>query len=403
MVRKNYGEHDHQTGIANNPAKDISTDEWNLGESAGQGHVQDGMFGPKNNAAEVLIATGNLTIIDTTTVVGAQTGTADDLANILTTETLTEDWAILYATVGDTITVKHAATGAGEIHLLGGIDVVLSETKPLILFRNGADWYEFSAGSPITNTQVAATAAIAGSKLATALGLHDIDLQILGIPVAEISIATGALAATRAGITVDAEGAPTTDTLNTITGLNNDDVVALYAKASNIITVTHDTGGTDSIHLRHKIDILLSETVPLILIRKGTEWYELAGPEITKVELAFGKPGDALATGDNQVTHVMDMAGKLIKTKFYVDTVSSSGLPTVALRESSGGVDIFSTNLTIDASENTSETATTPAVIKSDGTEDLIADEIVRGDIDVAGTGTKGAILTLWFENLSDE
>lgn len=225
---------------------------------------------------------------------------------------------------------------------------------------------------------------------------------ILGLPTTEITIATGALAATVAPIEVEGEGAAD-DTLNTITGLSDGDVVALIAKATRTITVTHDVGGADSIHLRHKIDIELSEKVPLILYREGGEWYEIAGPEITIVELALGKPSDALATGDNQVTHVMDKKGKLIKVKAYVDTVSSSGTPTFALRESSGGVDILSTNITIDASENSSESAATPPVIKSDGTEVLNADEIVRVDVDAAGTGATGAILTLWFENLSDE
>ena len=225
---------------------------------------------------------------------------------------------------------------------------------------------------------------------------------ILGLPATQISIATGALAATVAQITVDAETG-TADTLDTLTGLSNDDIVALVAKAGDTITVTHDVGGADSLHLTEKIDSILSETVPMFLIRKGGEFYQFAGPQITKVELAFGKPCDALATGDNQITHVMDKKGKLLKAKAYVDTVSSSGLPTFACRESSGGIDIFSTNLTIDASENSSETAETPVVIKSDGTEILNADEIVRCDVDVAGTGTAGAILTLWFINLSDE
>lgn len=236
--------------------------------------------------------------------------------------------------------------------------------------------------------------------------LQDLTAQItgiLGFTYANVTLATGVLAGTTSAIAVDAEGAGTTDVMDTVTGFANGDKVKLIAQASQVITVTHDVGGADSIHLKHKINILLSEKVPLILERIGGEWYEISGPEITIVELAFGKPADALATGDNQITHVMDKAGKLIKAKAYVDTVSSSGTPTFQLRESSGGVDILSTAITIDANENSSLTAATPPVIKSDGTEDLVADEVVRVDCDVAGTGTLGAILTLWFENLSDE
>jgi len=33
------------------------------------------------------------------------------------------------------------------------------------------------------------------------------------------------------------------------------------------------------INLIHKIDIQLSENVSLILVRRGTEWYEVDGPK----------------------------------------------------------------------------------------------------------------------------
>ncbi len=146
MVRTNYGEHAHQTGLVNNPVKDISAEEWNKGVASNTGHVQTGMFGPKPAVAEVLIATGNLAIIDTNTQVGAETGTTDDLANILTADTLTTDWAILVSTPGDTITVKHLAGGAGQITLLSASDTNLKDNVPMLLYRSGADWFEFGGG-----------------------------------------------------------------------------------------------------------------------------------------------------------------------------------------------------------------------------------------------------------------
>lgn len=226
--------------------------------------------------------------------------------------------------------------------------------------------------------------------------------RVEGRPAATIAISSGILAATAARIIVQAESG-TADVLDAVSGLADGDRVALLADAGDVITVTHDVGGDDSLHLRHKINILLSEKVPLILEQRGEELYEIAGPEITKVELALGKPTDVLEIGNNQATHIMDMAGKLIKAKAYADVVSSSGIPTFQLRESSGDVDIFSTLLTIDAGENSSLSAVAPVVIKSDGTENLIADEVVRVDCDVAGTDTAGVIITLWFENLSGE
>lgn len=265
----------------------------------------------------------------------------------------------------------------------------------------GIVYSKLTLTNSILDADINSSAAISGSKLATALGSHDIDALIFGLPTVEISIASGALAATRSAIIVDSEGAGTTDTLDTITGLSDGDVVALYAKAGETITVTHDFGGIDSIHLRHKINIILSEKTPLVLQRKDNEWYELAGPEITKIALYFGKPSDALAVGDNQANHFMDMKGKLIKVKAVVDTASTSGTPTFAIRKNS--TDMLSTNITIDINENSSETAATPPVIKSDGSEIAVKDDVIRCDCDVAGTGTTGAIVYLWFENLSDE
>lgn len=458
MARKEFNRHKKVNGAADDGVSEVQPVHWN-----NDAHDQVGVIG-YDEPSETLIAAGVLSpaLSPGVIVVGAESATSDDLDTLTATDYQRNDRVSLRATVGDTITVKH---GTGNISLPGSADFVLSETVPLELIHDGTNWIRYTGDAYLAqaNTFTKIQTHSLGTKypdgvaliddngnellkvLKTASAVNEVttkngatgnnpELQatggdsdigitlkikgagkhiiesshidvggILGLPVTEISIASGALAATVSSITVDSEGAGTSDTLDTITGLSNDDLVALYAKSGETITVTHDIGGNDSIHLRHKINILLSEKVPLILVRKGLEWYEISGPEITIVLLALGKPADALATGNNQATHVMDKVGKLIKVKAYVDTVSSSGLPTFQLRESSGDVDILSTLLTIDANEKTSLTAATAAVIKSDGTENLIADEVISIDCDVAGTGTLGVIITLWFENLSGE
>lgn len=439
MTRLQRGNHSTVVTGANDGTKQVSKDAWNAA------HNQTGFLGFTAQGGEILLASDVLAAIDTLTVVGAQTGTSDTLLRFDNTDIADKDLIILFPTVGDTITVTHTESPsvAGHIHLADHTDRILSETEPLILIRVGTYWYEFNypkifldsefkivdeadptkkfllslggatAAKTITlisshtdNRSITfpdATDTLMGKATTDDMTNKGIDIsRIFGMPSTNIAIATGVLAGTRRTMIVEAESG-TADTLDTVTGFTNDDQIAILADAGDTITVTHDIGGDDSIHLRHKINIYLSEKVPLILERRGSEWYEISGPEITKVELALGKPGDALAVADNQATHVMDMKGRLIKVKAYVDTVSSSGLPTFSLRESSGGVDILSTALTVDASENTSLSAATAAVIKSDGTQILIADEVVRVDVDVAGTGTKGAIITLWFENISDE
>ncbi len=80
----------------------------------------------------------------------------------------------------------------------------------------------------------------------------------------------------------------------------------------------------------------------------------------------------------------------------FVTTVSSSGLPTIQIRNVTTGHDMLSTAITIDASEFTSYTAATPPVINASfstvSTGDLLAI-----DVDVAGTGAKGLGVSLEF------
>lgn len=444
MARNPYGDHSTVVTGTNDATKQVSKDAWNAG------HDQAGMMG--FTAANKTIATGALTPVDTLNIVAGEGALADDLDFITygaANDVADKDFVILISG-SQTITVKHNTgsppANSGAIILKSGASKILSTTEILVLQRIGNTFYEQvgnfrfadgavviydNNGNEVLRVGLTASAVndITVKNSATGnnpiiqpsgddanlgvnlkikgTGKHTIENShidiggILGLPTTEITIATGALAATVSPIIVDSEGAGTSDTLDTVTGLVDGDMVALYAKAGETITVTHDLGGTDSIHLRHKINIFLSEKVPLVLVRKASEWYELSAPEITKMELALGKPSDSLATGDNQANNIMDMKGKLIKVKANVDTVSSSGTPTFAIRKNT--LDMLSTNITIDANEASSETAATPPVIKSDGTEVALKDDVIRVDCDVAGTGTKGAIITLWFENLSDE
>lgn len=90
----------------------------------------------------------------------------------------------------------------------------------------------------------------------------------------------------------------------------------------------------------------------------------------------------------------------------HVITVSSSGAITVDLARcatvgtgntcSGTVVDMLSTNLTIDANESKSSTAATAAVIDG-GNDDVSTDQVIRMDIDGAGTGATDLFLSLVF------
>lgn len=108
-----------------------------------------------------------------------------------------------------------------------------------------------------------------------------------------------------------------------------------------------------------------------------------------------------VTTGDGKfifvVTSEENIAGaNLVGVTAYVTTVSSSGLPTVQIRNITQAVDMLTTKVSIDASEFSSDTATTPAVIDT-ANDDVVLGDRIAIDVDVAGTGAKGLGVTLVF------
>lgn len=104
------------------------------------------------------------------------------------------------------------------------------------------------------------------------------------------------------------------------------------------------------------------------------------------IALAVSDETTAITTGTAKVTFRMPYAFTVTSVKASLTTASSSGLPTFDINE--GGTTILSTKLTIDANELTSVTAATAAVVSDTA---LAEDAEMTVDIDVAGTGAKGA------------
>jgi hypothetical protein len=85
----------------------------------------------------------------------------------------------------------------------------------------------------------------------------------------------------------------------------------------------------------------------------------------------------------------MPYAMTVTDVRATLTTASSSGTPTIDINEN--GSSILSTEITIDASEKTSETAATAPVISDSALAD---DSEITIDVDVAGTGATG--LKVW-------
>jgi hypothetical protein len=108
-----------------------------------------------------------------------------------------------------------------------------------------------------------------------------------------------------------------------------------------------------------------------------------------EIGVALSDETTDITTGTAKITFRMPYAMTLTAVRASLATASSSGLPTVDINVA--GSTILSTKLTIDATEKTSVTAATAAVISSSA---LASDDEVTMDIDVAGTGAKG--LKVW-------
>jgi hypothetical protein len=124
------------------------------------------------------------------------------------------------------------------------------------------------------------------------------------------------------------------------------------------------------------------------LVYDGAEWvpeaatltYQLAASDLTT----------DLEDGTNNAYFRAPRGFTLTEVRASLLTASSSGVVTVDINKN--GTTMLSTKLTIDATEKTSETATTPAVISVSSVAD---DDEITVDIDEEGTGARGLIVTL--------
>lgn len=113
--------------------------------------------------------------------------------------------------------------------------------------------------------------------------------------------------------------------------------------------------------------------------------------EARAYQLLFGMGGDvaAVTTADHTTLRAL-VAFTLTGVRASLYTVSSSGVVELALKKN--GVDMLSTNVTIDAGEKTSVTAATPPVI---ATTTVVDDDELTVEIIQDGTGATGAVFAL--------
>ena len=116
-----------------------------------------------------------------------------------------------------------------------------------------------------------------------------------------------------------------------------------------------------------------------------------ASAPVTAIPIAVSDEATALTTGAAKVTFRMPFGFTLTGVRASVTTAPTGSVLTVDINE--GGSSILSTELTIDASEKTSTTAATPAVISDTALAD---DAEITIDIDTVGSTVAGAGLKVY-------
>ena len=87
----------------------------------------------------------------------------------------------------------------------------------------------------------------------------------------------------------------------------------------------------------------------------------------------------------------------LIDADAMVITASTSGLPTIQIRNVTDSANMLSTPITIDENELNSYIAATPPVIDTDH-DDVATADLLRIDVTGAGTGAEGLQVCLTFQ-----
>jgi hypothetical protein len=176
------------------------------------------------------------------------------------------------------------------------------------------------------------------------------------------------------------------------TGEIADDAVTtgkLANMAQNTIKgrVTGSTGDPEDLTPANALTILESGGSNILLASEVDTLAEVDALTQIPVDICLAASDEttAITTGTAKATFRAPYAFTITAVRMSLSTVSSSGLPTVDINE--GGTTILSTKLTCDASEKTSTTAATAAVIS----DSAIADDAeITIDFDVAGTGATG-------------
>lgn len=181
----------------------------------------------------------------------------------------------------------------------------------------------------------------------------------------------------------------TTDTLSTINGGTDGDVILLRADAGDTITITE----VGNIELPGGFSQVMPTDTWMAFCYDGTDWRLLVeGQDIRTIYWRIVAHNATPTTGDDKDRFywVSEFASWILYDfDVVVDTVASAGSTTFQLYSLGDSADVLSTACTIDNNEYSSESAATPPVINASYAT-LASGDRFRADFDAIGTGTQG-------------
>lgn len=163
-------------------------------------------------------------------------------------------------------------------------------------------------------------------------------------------------------------------------------------RGAGTLTITPTTSTIDG-----AASLALTTGQGVRVVSGGTNYFTMRGADTSAaaptqcIPIACSDETTALTTGTAKVTFRMPYAFTLSGVRASVTTAPTGATLTVDINE--GGVSILSTKLTIDASEKTSTTAATAAVISDTALAD---DAEITIDIDQIGSTVAGAGLKVY-------
>lgn len=333
-----------------------------------------GTFGSATQAVVFTVnAKGLITAASATTItpaIGSITGLGANVATFLTTPSSTN----LAAALTD-------KTGTGV--------AVFATSPTLVTPTLGVATATSINGLTITTSTGALT--IANGKTLTVnntITLAGTDSTVMTFPSSSATIARTDAGQTFTGVQVFTSPKIITD----ISDTNGNEIFKITATASavNEITVANAAaGGTptfSSTGSDTNIDLKLQGKGTGIV--KGTRHFFQIRLKDSTTNLTTGTS----LGGDFRISPTHAITIKAVGA--YVDTAATGGtLLTIDINEA--GTTILSTKITLDASEKTSTTAATAAVISDSA---IAADAVITFDIDAVGNTTPGTGLVVWME-----